>query len=94
MLKRGHICGGAAVRTPDDDIILASPVTEEPSSPLLNTEFRLEQDDDVVARDEDVPFPFHLFSWHTVHTVHDMGFDDVTHPPPLVQGFPFATSLP
>ena len=36
----------------------------------------------------------HLFSWDTVETAHAMGFEDVTHPPPLVYQFPFATSLP
>lgn len=95
MIKRGHICKVGRVRTPDDgDVrLLISPVTEELSPPVLNTELRLEQDGDV-TKDKDVSFPFHLFSWHIVHTVHDMGFDGVTHPPPLVKGFPFATSLP
>lgn len=93
MMRRGHTCGGS-VHTPDgDDVLLFSPVAEEPSPPLPNTDIRLKQDDDV-TKDEDSSFPFHLFSWHTVHTVHDMGFDGVTHPPPLVRGFPFATSLP
>jgi hypothetical protein len=93
MIRRGHTCGGRG-RTPDAaDVPLLSPVAEEPSPLCLNTEIQLMQDYNVTT-DGNVSFPFHLFSWHTVHTVHDMGFDSVTHPPPLVNGFPFATSLP
>ena len=99
MIKRGHICGGGVRKPDDDDVLLLSPVTEKPSSPpRVNTEFRLDAEEDGTeveeGEDEEVSFPLHLFSWHTMQTANDMGFEDVTHPPPLVQGFPFVTSLP
>ena len=99
MIKRGHICQGRVRATDDDEVLLLSPVTEKPPSPpRASTEFRLDVNDDVTeveeSEDEDVSFPCHLFSWHTMQTANDMGFEDVTHPPPLVQGFPFVTSLP
>ena len=99
MIKRGHICQGRE-RTPvDDEVLLLSPVAEKPSSPpWVNTEFALDENEDITeveeSEDEDVSFPPHLFSWHTMQTANDMGFEDVTHPPPLVHGFPFVTSLP
>jgi len=99
MIKRGHICQGR-VRTPhDDEVLLLSPVTERPSSPpWVNKEFGLDENEDVDEGDEsedaDVSFPCHLFSWHTVQTANDMGFEGVMHPPPVFQGFPFLTSLP
>lgn len=94
MIKLGHICPG--VRRTDDGGVILSPVTEKPPSPpWVNTEFRLELDEDVTDGEEcEVSFPCRLFSWHTVQTANDMGFEDVTHPPPLVHEFPFVTSLP
>jgi hypothetical protein len=96
MIKRGHSCQGRVCAT-DGDEVLHGPVTEKPSSlPWVNTEFRLGVDEDVteVEEHEEVSFHCHLFSYHTMQTANDMGFEDVTHPPPLVQGFPFVTSLP
>lgn len=98
MIRRGYSCAG--VRKPDDDeVLLLSPVTEKPSSPpCVTTEFTLDVHEDVTEGEEseveDVSFPCHLFSWHTMQTANDMGFEDVTHPPHLVQEFPFVTSLP
>lgn len=99
MIKLGHICRGVVRRPDDDDVLLLSPVTEKPSSPpWVNTEFALDENEDVTeveeCEDEEVSFPRHLFSWHTMQTANDMGFEDVTHPPPLVHVFPFVTSLP
>lgn len=99
MIKLGHICGGVKRTSDDGDALLLSPVTETPPSPpWVNTEFQLDVDEDVTegeeSEDEEVSFPRHLFCWHTMQAANDMGFVDVTHPPPLVQGFPFVTSLP
>lgn len=97
MIKLGHICGGV-VRTPDeDDALLISPVIEKPSfPPWMNVDkevTEVEKGDDE-EDEEEAMFPRHLFSRHTMQTANDMGFEDVTHPPPLVHDFPFVTSLP
>lgn len=96
MVKRGHVCGGGVRRSSVGGVLSLSPVTDTPPSPpWVSSDVRLEWNDDgEMYEDEEVEGPYQLFSWHTVQTAHDMGFDDVTHPPPLVQGFPFATSLP
>jgi hypothetical protein len=100
MVKRGHICGGV-VRNPDKkDVHLICPVIEKPPSQpwVNNTEVRHGVNEDVTegeeSEDEYVSFPCHLFSWHTMQTANDMGFEGVTHPPPLVHEFPFVTSPP
>ena len=92
MIKRGHICGGVQHTSDDDDGLPLGPDTESP--PWVSTEFRLDVDEDVTDGEEEEEGSCHLFSWHTVQTANDMGFDAVTHPPPLVKGFPFVTSLP
>lgn len=100
QIKRGHICG----RVDDDCESIASSATTDDVlllSPLPNTvheEPCPEEDEETTDTEEDskesASFPDHLLCWFTVQTAHDMGFEDVKHPPPLIQQFPFVTSLP
>ena len=89
-----------------DDVLLVSPVRSDNAnneitcaddSEVETCEEEEMQDEETcgeVENDDPVSFPEHLFCWSTVQTAHDMGFEGVTHPPPLLQRFPFLTSLP
>ena len=83
-IKRGHVCKEGVS---DDDLHIRSAAIENPSSDAL--EVRLDGVD--CEEVEDTP---RLFSWHAIRIANDMGFEDVTHPPPIVRAFPFVTSLP
>ena len=94
QIKRGHTC-----RMGYDCESIAPGVTTDGvrlPNPVPNTKTEQERATETTDKDEKEyeAFPEHLFCCLTVQTVHDMGFDEVKHPPPLVQGFPFVTSLP
>mgnify|MGYP006130849221 FL=1 len=87
-LKLGHTCGVARIPPVDDDV-LPSPVTEE-MPPSVDTVFQVKTE----VSENTIQTLQYLLSWDTVQTAHDLGFEGVTYPPLLVQGFPFDTSLP
>ena len=73
-----------------DNRLLRSAAIENPSS---DTPEICSDAVDCEEGEEDT-FPSHLFSWYAIRFAHDVGFEDVTRPPPIVQAFPFVTSLP
>lgn len=98
QVKRGHSCGR---RNDVDAGSVASSVLQgddDDVPPLLSSDASVHEDADVededLENDDPALFPNHLRCWSTLRTAHDMGFEDVTHPPPLRQWFPFVTSLP
>ena len=83
-------CESVASSATTEDVLLLSPLPHT----TVHEQPRPETDAEGEEREGSASFPDHLFCWFTVQTAHDMGFEDVTHPPPLVHEFPFVTSLP